>query len=175
MATAGSRAGPGQAARSRDLTGSDTACSAASGSPPTNTSPARNGLLCRIRRVSRRLRAAIAACWLVVAFLILRMLWGGSLFGIVYVIHHDHPAVLIADALTIVVALVIAVLLAIGATIPALRLSIVLSYLTILFSFVLATQDHGSAPVVGAAALIALALARRTVQVARSGSSPPAA
>ena len=96
------------------------------------------------------------------------MLWGGSLFGIVYVIHHDHPAVLIADALTILGALAVAILLAAGSTGRALRISIALSYATILFSFVLATQDHGSAPAVGAAALVALALARRTVLAARS-------
>jgi hypothetical protein len=118
--------------------------------------------------VSRRFRIAIAGCWLVVAFLILRMLWGGSLFGIVYVIHHDHPAVLIVDAITIVGALGVAILLLAGWSVRALRISIVLSYATILFSFVLATQDHGSAPAVGAAALIALALARRTVMAARA-------
>jgi hypothetical protein len=124
--------------------------------------------------VSRPLRIAIAGCWLVVAFLILRMLWGGSLFGIVYVIHHDHPAVLVADGITIAAALVVALLLAAGSIQRALRLSIVLSYATILFSLVLATQDHGSAPAVGAAALIALALARRTALAARAGSPPPA-
>jgi hypothetical protein len=117
--------------------------------------------------VSRRFRIAIAGCWLVVAFLILRMLWGGSLFGIVYVIHHDHPAVLIVDAITIFGALMVAILLAVSSISRALRLSVLLSYLTILFSFVLATQDHGSAPAVGAAALIALALARRTLVAAR--------
>ena len=125
--------------------------------------------------MNRRFRAAIAACWLVVAFLILRMLWGGSLFGILYVIHHDHPAVLIADAITIVAAFGIAILLAVGATTPALRISIVLSYATILFSFVLATQDHGSAPVVGAAAVVALALGRRTLLAVRSSTTPPPA
>ena len=98
------------------------------------------------------------------------MLWGGSLFGIVYVLHHDHPAVLIADALTIVGALTVAILLTVGRTVQAVRISIVLSYLTILFSFVLATQDHGSAPAVGAAALVAFALARRTMVAVRSGA-----
>jgi hypothetical protein len=120
--------------------------------------------------VSRLVRIAIAGCWLVVAFLILRMLWGGSLFGIVYVIHHDHPAVLIADGLTIVGAFVVAILLAAGSTTPALRISIVLSYATILFSLLLATQDHGSAPLVGVAAFIALAFARRTLGAARIGT-----
>jgi hypothetical protein len=122
--------------------------------------------------VSRAFRIAIAGCWLVVAFLILRMLWGGSLFGIVYVIHHDHPAVLIADAITVVGALGVAILLAIGSTSRGLRLSIVMSYLAILFSVVLATQDHGSAPAVGAAALVALALARRTLAAARDAPVP---
>lgn len=111
--------------------------------------------------MSRRFRFAIAACWLVVAFLILRMWWGGSLLGYIYVLHHDHPAVLIADAAVIVGALAVAVLLAVGATAQALRISIFLSYLVIAFSFVLSTQDHGSAPAVGAAALVALALGRR--------------
>jgi hypothetical protein len=122
--------------------------------------------------VSRAFRIAIAGCWLVVAFLILRMLWGGSLFGIVYVIHHDHPAVLIADAITVVGALGVAILLAIGSTSRGLRLSIVMSYLAILFSVVLATQDHGSAPAVGAAGLVALALARRTLAAARDAPVP---
>ena len=122
--------------------------------------------------MSRSIRVAIAICWLVVAFLILRMLWGGSLFGIVYVIHHDHPVVLLADALTIAGALGVALLLAINSTSRAIRFSIVLSYLTILFSFVLATQDHGSAPAVGVAALVALALARRTVVAAGLGAPP---
>jgi hypothetical protein len=110
-----------------------------------------------------------------VAFLILRMWWGGSLFGYIYVLHHDHPAVLIADAATIVGALAVAILLATGATHLALRISIALSYLVIAFSFVLATQDHGSAPAVGIAALVALALARRTVMAARAGAPPPPA
>lgn len=121
----------------------------------------------------RSFRIAIAACWLVVAFLILRMWWGGSLFGFVYVLHHDHPAVLIADAVTIAGALVVALLLARGATGPGLRISIGLSYFTIAFSLVLATQDHGSAPVVGAAALLALALAVRAAVRSPSPISPP--
>jgi hypothetical protein len=96
-----------------------------------------------------------------VAFLILRMWWGGSLFGFVYVLHHDHPVVLIADAATIVGALIAVLLLARGAMGPGLRISIGLAYLTIAFSVVLMTQDHGSAPAVGAAALLALILSRR--------------
>jgi hypothetical protein len=123
--------------------------------------------------VSRPIRIAIAASWLVVVILILRMLWGGSLFGFIYVFHHDHPAVLIADGLTIVGALAVAILLATSSSRRALRLSVALSYFTIAFSFVLATQDHGSAPAVGIAAVIALALARRTVVAARSDGSPP--
>jgi hypothetical protein len=123
--------------------------------------------------VRRSFRVAIAACWLVVAFLILRMWWGGSLFGFVYVLHHDHPAVLIADAVTIGGAVLVALLLARGATGWALRISIGLSYFTIAFSLVLATQDHGSAPVVGAAALLALALAVRAAVRPPSPSTPP--
>jgi hypothetical protein len=125
--------------------------------------------------VSRSFRIAIAACWLIVVFLILRMWWGGSLFGYIYVLHHDHPLMLLADAATIVGALAVGVLLALGSMRRALRLSIVLSYLTILLSLVLSTQDHGSAPAVGAAALIALVLARRTATAWRSSESPPPA
>jgi hypothetical protein len=123
--------------------------------------------------VSRSIGFGIAAAWLVVAFLILRMLWGGSLFGFIYVFRHDHPAVLIADAVAIVGGLAVALLLAKGSYRRALRLSIALSYFTIVFSFVLATQDHGSAPAVGIAAVVALALARRTVLAVRSDAPPP--
>ena len=125
--------------------------------------------------MSRATRFAIGACWLVVVFLILRMWWGGSLFGYIYVLHHDHPAVLLADAATIVGALAVVLLLAIGSTNRALRVSIALSYVTILFSIVLSTQDHGSAPAVGAAALIALVLARRINVGSPSSASPPPA
>ena len=125
--------------------------------------------------MSRPFRLALAACWLVVAFLILRMIWGGSLFGYVYVLQHDHPVVLIADAATLIGALTVAILLARGATALAVRISIVLSYFTIGFSLVLSTQDHGSAPAVGAAAVIALLLARRIALTPSSGASPPPA
>ena len=123
--------------------------------------------------MSRSFRFAIAACWLVVAFLLLRMAYGGSLFGILYVIHHDHPAVLIADAVTIVGAMAVAILLARNATRWALRISIALSVLAIPLSLVLITQDHGSAPVVGAAAAVALALSLRALPARASGASPP--
>ena len=124
--------------------------------------------------MSRSFRFAIAACWLVVAFLLLRMAYGGSLFGILYVIRHDHPAVLIADAVTIMGAFAVAILLARGATRWALRVSIALAFLAIPLSLLLVTQDHGSAPVVGAAAVVALALSLRALPAARPrcGSAP---
>ncbi len=123
--------------------------------------------------MSRSFRFAIGACWLVVAFLLLRMAYGGSLFGILYVIHHDHPAVLLADAVTILGALAVAILLARNATRWALRVSIALSVLAIPLSLLLITQDHGSAPVMGAAAVVALALSLRALPARASGASPP--
>ena len=99
------------------------------------------------------------------------MAYGGSLFGILYVIHHDHPAVLIADAVTIVGAFAVAILLAKGATRWALRVSIALSFFAIPLSLLLVTQDHGSAPVVGAAAVVALALSVRTVVTRASNAA----
>jgi hypothetical protein len=125
--------------------------------------------------VSRPFRIAVAACWLVVAFLLLRMAWGGSLFGIVYVVNFTHPAVLVAGAATIVGALLVAVLLARGASTRAPWFSIGLSCLAIPLSLVLATLDHGSAPAVGAAAAIAMALSLRRVLNSASSASPPPA
>jgi hypothetical protein len=115
----------------------------------------------------------LAACWLVVAFLLLRMAWGGSLFGIVYVLNYNPPLVLIAGASTIAGALTVVLLLARRATPRALWLSIGLSFLAIPLSVVLATEDHGSAPAVGAASVIALALSLRTVTRRSSPTAPP--
>lgn len=111
--------------------------------------------------MTRPVRYAIAACWFVVAFLILRMLWGGSLFGIVYVLHHSHPIILLADAGTVVAAVAVAVVMMTRASQLALGISTALSCFTIGFSFVLATEDHGSVPAIAVAAVIALVLALR--------------
>jgi hypothetical protein len=103
------------------------------------------------------------------------MAWGGSLFGIVYVLNYNPPAVLIAGAATVIGALAVTILLARGATAWALWVSITLSFVAIPLSVVLATQDHGSAPVVGAASVIAMALSLRGAAARPSGASPPPA
>jgi hypothetical protein len=125
--------------------------------------------------VSRASRIAIAACWLIVAFLLARMAWGGSLFGIVYVVDVSHPAALVAGAATILGALTVAALLAKAPTHVALRSSIALSLFAVPFSIVLTTQEHGSAPAVVAAAVTAMALSLRAALAAPSGVSPPGA
>jgi hypothetical protein len=123
--------------------------------------------------VSRTSRFAIAACWLVVAFLLLRMAWGGSLFGIIYVLNYNPPAVLIAGGGTIVGALGAALLVARRASHLALWISIAIAFLAIPLSVVLATEDHGSAPAVGAAAVIAMALSLRGIAARPTEDSPP--
>lgn len=103
-----------------------------------------------------------------VAFVLLRMAWGGSIGGIIYVIHVNHPAVLLAGAVTIIGAIAAAALLLAGATSWGLAISIVLGVFAAPFALVLMTQDHGSAPVMGLAALVALALSARATL--RSGA-----
>ena len=125
--------------------------------------------------MSRASRIAIAACWLIVAFLLARMAWGGSIFGIVYVLDVSHPAALVAGAATIVGALAVATLLAKGPTHAALRSSIALSLFAVPFGLVLTTQEHGSAVAVVAAAVAAMALSLRAALAAPSGVSPPGA
>jgi len=123
--------------------------------------------------VSRWSRIALAACWLVVAFLLLRMAWGGSLFGIVYVLNYTSPAILIAGAVTIVAAVAVVILLARSAIGWALWTSVALSFIAIPLSVILSTQDHGSAPAITAAAVIAMTLALRGVTSLASEPSPP--
>jgi hypothetical protein len=111
--------------------------------------------------MSRPLRLAIIACWLVVAFLLLRMAYGGSIGGIIYVVEVTHPLELVAGAVAIAGALAAAFLLARGATPAGLAVSIAVGVLTVPLSVLLITQDHGSAPVLGLAALVGLGLSVR--------------
>jgi hypothetical protein len=114
-----------------------------------------------MRPMSRPARFTIIACWLVVAFLLLRMAYGGSIGGIIYVVEVTHPLELVAGAVAIAGALAAAFLLARGATQAGVAVSIAVGVLAVPLSVLLITQDHGSAPVLGLAALVALALAVR--------------
>ena len=122
--------------------------------------------------MNRVSRLAIAGCWLIVAFVLLRMAWGGSLGGIIYVIHVNHPAVLLAGAVTIVGAIAAAALLLTGATSWGLAISIVLGILAVPLALVLMTEDHGSAPVMGLAALVALGLSAKARLDAGAATTP---
>ena len=111
--------------------------------------------------MSRPVRLTIVACWLVVAFLLLRMAYGGSIGGIIYVVEVTHPLELAAGAVAIAGALAAAFLLARRATPTGIALSIAVGVLAVPLSVLLMTQDHGSAPVLGLAALVALVLSIR--------------
>jgi len=111
--------------------------------------------------MSRPVRLTIIACWLVVAFLLLRMAYGGSIGGIIYVVEVTHPLELAAGAVAIAGALAAAFLLARGATQAGVSVSIAVGLLAVPLSVLLMTQDHGSAPVLGVAALVGLALSIR--------------
>jgi len=104
----------------------------------------------------------------VVAFLLLRVAYGGSIGGIVYVVEVTHPFELAAGAVAIVGAIAAAILLLAGSTTTGVTASIAVGVLTLPLSLLLITQNHGSAPVIGLAALVALALAVR----ARLRSAP---
>jgi hypothetical protein len=110
--------------------------------------------------MGRSSRFVVAACWLLVAFLLLRMAWGGSIGGIIYVIGVTHPILLAAGLVTIVGAIVVSFLLLGGATSTGLTASVALGILAVPLSVIL-IPDHGSAPVVTVASLLALALSAR--------------
>jgi hypothetical protein len=110
--------------------------------------------------MGRSSRFVIVACWLLVAFLLLRMAWGGSIGGIIYVIGVTHPILLAAGLVTIVGAIVVSYLLLSGATSSGLTASVALGILAVPLSVIL-IPDHGSAPVVTVASLLALALSAR--------------
>jgi hypothetical protein len=118
--------------------------------------------------MSRPVRFTIVGCWVVVAFLLLRVAYGGSIGGIVYVVEVTHPFELAAGAVAIVGAIAAAILLVAGSTATGVTASIAVGVLTVPLSLLLITQNHGSAPVIGLAALVALALAVR----ARLRSAP---
>jgi len=118
--------------------------------------------------MSRPVRFTIVGCWVVVAFLLLRVAYGGSIGGIVYVVEVTHPFELAAGAVAIVGAIAAAILLVAGSTATGVTASIAVGLLTLPLSLLLITQNHGSAPVIGLAALVALALAVR----ARLRSAP---
>ncbi len=103
----------------------------------------------------------LAASWAVVAFLLLRMAYGGSIGGILYVLRVNHPAILVIGALTIMGAASIAFLALRGMSPRALPLSIGLSLVALPLSIVLATQDHGSAPAIAVAATLAMIISVR--------------
>jgi hypothetical protein len=123
--------------------------------------------------MSRPTRLAIIGSWIVVAFVLLRMAWGGSVGGIIYVVSVTHPAVLLAGAGTIVGAIAIVILLMTGATSSAVTASIVLGILAVPLALVLMTQDHGSAPLMAVAALGALTLSAHAKLRPPVPSQPP--
>jgi hypothetical protein len=118
--------------------------------------------------MSRPVRFTIVGCWVVVAFLLLRVAYGGSIGGIVYVVEVTHPFELAVGVVAIVGAIAAAILLVAGSTATGVTASIAVGVLTVPLSLLLITQNHGSAPVIGLAALVALALAVR----ARLRSAP---
>lgn len=125
--------------------------------------------------MSRASRIAIIGCWLIVAFLLARMAYGGDPGGIIYVIQVTHPVVLAAGAVTIVGSLAAALMLARRVTPAGLWLSIAVGGLATPLALVLVTQDHGSAPVVAAAAVIAMTLSAVAVLRRDLPTSPPGA
>jgi hypothetical protein len=111
--------------------------------------------------MSRTARVAIVGCWLVIAFTLLRMAWGGSVGGIIYVIGATHPVVLVAGLVTVVGAVLVSILFLAGDPLPALTASIALGVLAVPLGVVL-IPDHGSAPLVIALGLVAVGLSART-------------
>jgi len=113
--------------------------------------------------VSGRSRLALAACWVVVAGLLLRMAWGGSLFGILYVVRVVHPLTLLVGAITILAAGGLTVGLLNRPSRGMLWVSVGLSTAAIPYGVVLAGDGHGSAGALGLAAAAALAIAIHTL------------
>jgi hypothetical protein len=114
-----------------------------------------------MRPMSRWTRLTIIACWLIVAFLLLRMAYGGSPTGILYVVQVVHPLELAVWAVVTAGAIVAAILLAVGSSSAGVSLSIAVGIVAAPLSVLLISQNHGSAPVLGLAALLGLALSIR--------------
>jgi hypothetical protein len=100
------------------------------------------------------------------------MAYGGGPGGIIYVVRFNHPAVLIAGAFVIAGGLTAAGLLVRGPSTRAAALSIGLALIAVPLSIVLATQDHGSAPLLAAAALAGFVIAV-PVTFRRTGADSP--
>jgi hypothetical protein len=99
------------------------------------------------------------------------MAYGGGPGGIIYVVRFNHPAVLITGAIVIAGALTAVGLLVRGPSTRAAALSIALALMAVPLSAVLATQDHGSAPVLTAAALAGFAIAIPVILRRTGGAS----
>ena len=116
-----------------------------------------------IPEMSDRFRVALAICWIVVAGLLARMAMGGSLLGILYVVRVVHPLALLVGAGSIALAGGVALGVVTGPSRRTLWVSTGLSLVVIPFSLVLAGDGHGSAGALGGAAVVALAIAIRSL------------
>lgn len=113
--------------------------------------------------MSDRSRIALAVSWIVVAGLLTRMAWGGSLLGILYVVRAVHPLTLLVGAFSILIAGGVTFSIVIRPSRRTLWVSTGLSIFVIPLSLVLAGDGHGSAVALGAAAVAALAIAVRAL------------
>ena len=113
--------------------------------------------------MSDRSRVALAICWIVVAGLLARMAMGGSLLGIQYVVRAVHPLTLLVGAFSILIAGGVILGVVAGPSRRTLWASTGLSLVVIPFSLILAGDGHGSAGALGGTAVVALAIAIRSL------------
>ena len=113
--------------------------------------------------MSVRSRIALAVSWIVVAGLLARMAWGGSLLGILHVVRVVHPLTLLIGACAIAIAGGVTLGVVTGPSRRTLWVSTGLSLVVIPFSLILAGDGHGSAGALGGAAAVALAIAIRSL------------
>lgn len=112
-----------------------------------------------IVEVSGRARILLVACWIIVAGLLVRMAWGGSFLGILYVVRVVHPVALLVGACSVMIAGGVTFRVLTRPSRRTLWVSTGLSLLVIAFSLVLAAGGHESAGALGGSAVAALAIA----------------
>ena len=113
--------------------------------------------------MSVRSRIVLAVSWIVVAGLLARMAWGGSLLGILHVVRVVHPLTLLIGACAIAIAGGVTLGVVTGPSRRTLWISTGLSFVVIPFSLILVGDGHGSAGALGGAAAVALAIAIRSL------------